>query len=143
MLNEFKEYMSNFIEIEEVIFVLIIAISFIIAFIIDKSCKKKAIKEFIKENNIDMNSRKIDELGRVVLPIEVRKQLQIEEGDYLTMIVDADRLILRKGQRVDAIGRITIPLHVRQTLNIKEKDSFDIDVVEDMVILRKTATKDF
>lgn len=41
-------------------------------------------------------TRKIDELGRVVLPIELRKQFGIEEKDSLEIYVDGDRIILRK-----------------------------------------------
>lgn len=40
--------------------------------------------------------RKVDELGRVVLPIELRRTLEIAEKDPLEIFVDADRIILRK-----------------------------------------------
>lgn len=40
--------------------------------------------------------RKVDELGRVVIPIELRRTLAIEEKDALEIYVDADRIILRK-----------------------------------------------
>lgn len=40
--------------------------------------------------------RKVDELGRVVLPIELRRTLSIEEKDSLEIYVDGDRVILRK-----------------------------------------------
>lgn len=40
--------------------------------------------------------RKVDELGRVVIPIELRRTLDIEEKDALEIYVDADRIILRK-----------------------------------------------
>ena len=39
---------------------------------------------------------KIDELGRVVLPIELRKQFGIDVKDSLEIYVDGDRIILRK-----------------------------------------------
>ncbi|MDR1702629.1 MAG: AbrB/MazE/SpoVT family DNA-binding domain-containing protein [Sporomusaceae bacterium] len=40
--------------------------------------------------------RKVDELGRVVIPIELRRTLFIEEKDALEIYVDRDRIILRK-----------------------------------------------
>ena len=40
--------------------------------------------------------RKVDELGRVVIPIELRRTLSIEEKDSLEIYVDSDRIILRK-----------------------------------------------
>lgn len=42
--------------------------------------------------------RHIDELGRFVLPIELRRSLDIEEKDLLEISVDEDRIILRKHQ---------------------------------------------
>ena len=40
--------------------------------------------------------RKVDELGRVVLPIELRRSLDIEEKDALEIYVDGNSVILKK-----------------------------------------------
>lgn len=40
--------------------------------------------------------RKVDELGRIVLPIELRRTLDIEEKDSLEIYVDEDTIMLRK-----------------------------------------------
>ena len=40
--------------------------------------------------------RKIDELGRVVLPIELRRNLGIAEKDPIEIYVDEDTIILKK-----------------------------------------------
>jgi AbrB family transcriptional regulator, transcriptional pleiotropic regulator of transition state genes len=40
--------------------------------------------------------RKVDELGRVVIPIELRRTLDIAEKDALEIYVDDDRIILKK-----------------------------------------------
>lgn len=40
--------------------------------------------------------RKVDELGRIVLPIELRRTLNINEKDALEIFVDTDRIILQK-----------------------------------------------
>lgn len=40
--------------------------------------------------------RKVDELGRVVIPIELRRTLGIEEKDALEIYVDGEKIILKK-----------------------------------------------
>ena len=40
--------------------------------------------------------RKVDELGRIVLPIELRRTLSIEEKDALEIYVDGESIILKK-----------------------------------------------
>lgn len=40
--------------------------------------------------------RKVDELGRVVLPIELRRTLDIAEKDALEIYVDGPTIILKK-----------------------------------------------
>lgn len=42
--------------------------------------------------------RKVDELGRIVLPIELRRTLSIEEKDRIEIFVDGESIILRKYQ---------------------------------------------
>lgn len=41
-------------------------------------------------------TRKIDELGRIVLPIELRRTLEIGEKDPIEIYVEEDRIILKK-----------------------------------------------
>ncbi|WP_243292824.1 AbrB/MazE/SpoVT family DNA-binding domain-containing protein [Bacillus sp. FJAT-47783] len=40
--------------------------------------------------------RKVDELGRIVIPIELRRTLSIHEKDPLEIFVEEDKIILRK-----------------------------------------------
>jgi len=40
--------------------------------------------------------RKVDTLGRIVLPIELRRTLGIDEKDPLEIFVDGEQIILRK-----------------------------------------------
>jgi len=42
--------------------------------------------------------RKVDELGRIVLPIELRRTLDISERDALEIYVDGPSIVLRKYQ---------------------------------------------
>lgn len=40
--------------------------------------------------------RKVDELGRVVIPIELRRTLGVAEKDSLEIFIDGDKIILQK-----------------------------------------------
>lgn len=40
--------------------------------------------------------RRVDELGRIVLPIELRRTLDIAERDELEIYMDNDRIVLQK-----------------------------------------------
>ncbi|NQV05503.1 AbrB/MazE/SpoVT family DNA-binding domain-containing protein [bacterium] len=40
--------------------------------------------------------RKIDDLGRIVLPAETRRLFNIREGDELSISVDGDMILIRK-----------------------------------------------
>ena len=42
--------------------------------------------------------RKVDELGRIVLPIEIRKTLDIQQKDALEIFIDEDKIVLQKYQ---------------------------------------------
>ena len=42
--------------------------------------------------------RKVDELGRIVLPIELRKTLNITNDSSLEIFVDEDKIVLKKYQ---------------------------------------------
>jgi transcriptional pleiotropic regulator of transition state genes len=42
--------------------------------------------------------RRVDELGRIVIPIELRRNLEILEKDALEIYVDSDMIVLKKYQ---------------------------------------------
>jgi transcriptional pleiotropic regulator of transition state genes len=58
------------------------------------------VSNFVKEEETEMKStgivRKVDELGRVVIPIELRRTLGIEQKDALEIYVDNEHIILKK-----------------------------------------------
>lgn len=60
----------------------------------------KAIMPEIGKGAVNMKAtgivRKVDELGRIVLPIELRRTLDIEERDALEIYLDGDRIVLQK-----------------------------------------------
>ncbi|MBS4959439.1 MAG: AbrB/MazE/SpoVT family DNA-binding domain-containing protein [Clostridiales bacterium] len=45
--------------------------------------------------------RKVDELGRVVLPIELRRSMNINVKDSMEIFVDDDKVILKKYEPAD------------------------------------------
>lgn len=47
--------------------------------------------------------RRIDELGRVVIPKEMRKTLRIKEGDPLEIYTDKDKLVLKKYSPISSV----------------------------------------
>ena len=57
-------------------------------------------QENVKGQVINMKAlginKKIDELGRIVIPKDVRKALGVENSDYLQFFIDGDSLILKK-----------------------------------------------
>ena len=42
--------------------------------------------------------RPVDELGRIVLPIEIRKNLEIKPKDSLEIFIDENKIVLQKYQ---------------------------------------------
>ena len=40
--------------------------------------------------------RKVDELGRIVLPVELRRMLDISERDELEIYLDDDKIVLER-----------------------------------------------
>jgi transcriptional pleiotropic regulator of transition state genes len=41
-------------------------------------------------------ARKIDDLGRIVIPAETRRMFNIREGDHLTISIEGSAIVLRK-----------------------------------------------
>ena len=55
--------------------------------------------------------RRIDDLGRVVVPKEIRRTLRIREGDPLEIFTDKEgEIILKKYSPIVAPGLISIPV---------------------------------
>lgn len=50
--------------------------------------------------------RRIDDLGRVVIPKEIRKHLKIREGESLEIFVDESNVVLSKHSAINDIGQM-------------------------------------
>ena len=48
--------------------------------------------------------RRIDELGRIVIPKEIRRVLRIREGDPIEIFTDNDGVVLKKYARIRELG---------------------------------------
>ena len=75
-------------------------------------------------------SRRIDELGRIVIPKEIRKNLKIREGDQLEFYVEKEYVVLRKKSSLHGLNEDII--HLLEILNDKLKKDIiltDLDKV--------------
>jgi len=61
--------------------------------------------------------RKLDELGRITLPVEIRRSLNLEEGDAMGISVDGNKIIIVKDNTLqDAL------YHLRKALEIASEN---------------------
>lgn len=92
--------------------------------------------------------RKLDELGRIVLPITLRETLQLKEGDLFEIYVVNDYLIMNKldtkekpkgmiYRKLDELGRIVIPIEIRRKYDFLFNDNFEIYIEESSIALKK------
>lgn len=73
--------------------------------------------------------RNVDELGRIVIPKEVRRTLEIDTGTPMEILADFDRgeVLLRKFYREpdyksmwnEAVARGVVPPHMTELLELK------------------------
>lgn len=75
--------------------------------------------------------RKVDELGRYVIPIEIRNELRIKENDSIDLSISGKTFT----DKVDALGRIVIPKAIREELNIKVADKLKIYIENGNIVL--------
>lgn len=76
-------------------------------------------------------SRKVDDMGRVVLPIELRRNLNIEEGTALEIYVDeSGNIVLRPMDRPltedELLNRIGKPVYVVANAGYGDAREWDI-----------------
>ena len=94
--------------------------------------------------------RKIDELGRIVLPIDLRNYYEIGSGDIVVLlpvregvqIAKADLFILNQLPKdvtvsVDELGRIVIPAVFRKQFGLEAKDTMCIVPHETCMLMYK------
>ena len=92
--------------------------------------------------------RRIDDLGRLVFPIEIRRILGIDVGDKMEIYVTDNRIVCKKyvpsmGQAttsivrpLDTLGRTVIPMELRKMLSLPHKAAMQIFVEGDAIVLK-------
>ena len=60
----------------------------------------KNIERLVKSHEINRYCKKVDGLGRIVLPIELRRTLGIDVKDALEIFVDGNQIVLNKYEPV-------------------------------------------
>lgn len=94
--------------------------------------------------------RKIDELGRFVLPADHRRHYGISDGDGVSITLTEKGILVQKedgysaeSKIVDALGRILIPKPIRKKLNLVAKSVLEVHIHEDGILLvPSTAAED-
>ncbi|BCJ98083.1 AbrB/MazE/SpoVT family DNA-binding domain-containing protein [Anaerocolumna chitinilytica] len=83
--------------------------------------------------------RKIDDLGRIVIPIELRRSAEIMNRDALDMYLVNGTMTLSKGKgrKLDKLGRYTIPMEVRRTQSWDIGQALDIYMEGKEVCIRR------
>ena len=94
--------------------------------------------------------RKIDELGRIVLPIDLRRYYGIENGDTIVLLPVRDGIQVAKADYfivnqlstemavvVDELGRFVMPATFRTQYHIEAKDTLCIVPHETCLLLYK------
>ena len=76
--------------------------------------------KFLKSTGV---TRKIDELGRIVIPKEIRRNLGIRDGESLEIYTDEDSIILKKHSQIEKYGDLG------SRLSEIIKNIFKVDVI--------------
>ncbi len=83
--------------------------------------------------------RKLDELGRITIPIEIRRATDIEVLGSLDLYADNRvlHLVKGKGRKLDPLGRYTIPKEIRQSNKWGERQALDVYIEAGEICIRK------
>ena len=54
------------------------------------------LRKYDEEEGVSGIVRRVDQLGRIVLPIELRRNMNIAEKDSLEIFVDQNKIVLKK-----------------------------------------------
>lgn len=108
----------------------------------------KELQKFITNLPFEGIARKLDELGRVVIPIDFRNG-KYEEGTVVYLQVWKEYLIITNddkygvgiAKKFDELGRIQITKEIRERLNWEFKDSLMIWSFEGGLIIKKLEEK--
>lgn len=89
--------------------------------------------------------RKIDELGRIVIPKEIRKVLKINSGDDLEIFIDNSQIILKKYSQMENLSEESNKL-IESLSDLVDSNIFITDkekVITNGELINKEIPKDF
>ena len=104
--------------------------------------------------------RRVDSLGRILVPMEYRKELELEKDVRIEIEVLEDGMLIQAAQkakgaaalraggsdpapgrltarRIDSLGRINIPVAARRMLDIAFHDELEIFLLRSGMFIRK------
>ncbi|MGG0176503.1 AbrB/MazE/SpoVT family DNA-binding domain-containing protein [Gottfriedia acidiceleris] len=91
--------------------------------------------------------RKLDDLGRIVLPKELRNTMNLENNAPFEIHFEEGMIILTKYddnsglsgivRRLDDLGRIVLPKELRKMLNLNKYEPFEVFIEEQKIILKQ------
>lgn len=74
--------------------------------------------------------RRIDELGRIVIPKEIRRNLRIKDGENIEILIDNENVVLKKFSELDKLSEVsqalveTMNLFLKKNIIIADNDMF-------------------
>ena len=106
------------------------------------------INKFIKKIKIEGIKRKLDELGRLVIPNNYRKE-KVIDGESKFKIYQINNFVIVKivsnnckgARKFDGLGRVVVDIEIRRNLNWNDKDIIEIWTIDDYFILKKFENK--
>ena len=106
------------------------------------------INKLKKNKEISGIVRKIDELGRIVIPIEYRRKFSLDRPINIAISSEENFVVIeilkneqKDSQRLDEFGRVLIKIELRNLWGWKEKDSIEIWNISKYIILKKVENK--
>lgn len=95
--------------------------------------------------------RKIDELGRITIPMEYRKSFGIKVREQAPIgmslingvihLTRADEKFRGISRELDELGRLTLPIEVRRSLKFTDRQEVDIYVDEEEICVCKAGNE--
>lgn len=97
----------------------------------------------------ELIARKVDRLGRIVIPKELRDNMHITHDDPLEIYVKDGNIVITKYdsddtsdgvaflRNVDKLGRIVIPKELRDSMNIKYNDRLKIFIDNRDIVIKQ------
>lgn len=93
--------------------------------------------------------RRIDDLGRIVIPKEIRKSLRIKDGESLEICLDSDNIVLKKYSELNNLGDFyknyvdSINSYIKENIIIVDRNSI-VAIAGDLKkkYIGKSITKD-